>query len=145
MIGEIPHGAATSPWVSKVRGPRGIALALLFAALALLVLRPFCDLAFAAAGQGDLTPAVATLEHPATGHADQGTTPSEACCIDIADEILVKPVEPLAAWMAGAPLGAALILFAGLPSFAGSRHMARRRLAAPPERPFYVRSARILR
>jgi len=127
------------------KGPHRAVLAVAIAALALLLLRPFCDLAFAAAGRVDVASAVTTMAHGAVGHAVPGTMPSEACCTDVSDRTLIKPVEPLIPWLLEAPLGAALFFLAALSLFASSRHSVRFFLAAPPERPFYARSARILR
>ena len=124
---------------------RGAALAIVVAALALLLLKPFCDLAFAAAGRVDMAPAVTTMAHGAAGFALPRSMPSEACCTDVADSSPLKLVELFIPRLPDAPIGAALFVLAGLPLFAGSRHSVRRSLAAPPERSFYARSARILR
>ena len=130
---------------SMVRGAGRIALALAVSALALLLLRPICDFAFAAAGRGGTAPPVTMFEHGVAGHADPAMPQSEACCASAADETLLKPAEPLIAWLPDAQLGTAFFLLAALPLFAKSRTPARFCLAAPPERSFYARSARILR
>lgn len=128
------------------RRTRGAALALVVAALALLVLKPFCDLAFAAAGNGEIAPVAAmAVGHGIAGHPDPAAPESEACCASIADGTLIKPAEFLISWMPDVSLGAAFIVLAGLLPVAGSRNAARVRFAAPPERSFYIRSARILR
>jgi len=102
---------------------RGAALAIVIAALATLLLWPYCGAA----------------EHP-----DSGTPLSESCCAQVSDGTVVTPAA-LVSWPSDAPPGAALFLLAGLPLFPGSRPAARFRPAAPPERSFYARSARILR
>lgn len=137
--------AVTNLCASTARGPRGAALALVFVALALLLPRPFCDLAFAAASQSKAAPGVTTIVHGVAGHADTITPSSEACCANISDGTLVNPAGPLIPWLPDVPLGAALFVLAALPLFARPRHAVRCRLAAPPERHFYARSARILR
>ena len=137
--------AVTSPRTAKVRGALGIALALAVAALGLLLLRPICDSAFTAAGHGGIAPAVAMIGHAVAGHPDPAPPQSEACCASVADETLLKAAEPLVTWMPDATLRAALFVIAALPLLSSSRHSAKFRLAAPPERSFYVRSARVLR
>lgn len=127
------------------KGPHGAALAIVIAALALLLLRPFCDFAFAAADRGYIASAAAMAGHDVAGHANSGTPISEACCAVVGDETLVKPAEPVIPWIPEALLGAALFILVGLPLFASSRHAVRYSLAAPPARTFYARSARILR
>jgi len=140
------QAAAIPRWrTSRPGGTRGAALAIVIAALALLLLKPFCDLAFAAAGRVLIAPAATTMAHGVAGHAVPGTTPSGACCTDVADSALLMPAVPIIPWLPDAPLGAALFILAGLPLFAGSRQSVRFCLAAPPERSFYARSARILR
>lgn len=132
--------------VPRQRRTRGAALALVVAALALLVLKPFCDLAFAAAGNGEIAPVPAmAVVHGIAGHPGPAAPESEACCASIADGTLIKPAESLISWMPDVSLGAAFIILAGLLPVAGSRNAARVRFAAPPERSFYIRSARILR
>ena len=130
---------------TTMRGAGRAALALAVSALALLLLRPICDFAFAAAGRGGTAPAVTMIEHGVAGHADPAMPQSEACCTSAADETLLKSAEPLIASLPDVPLGAAFFLLAALPLFASSRTPARFCLAAPPERSFYARSARILR
>ena len=129
---------------AKQRAPHATALVLVFAALTLLLL-PFCDLRFATAGQGGIAPAVAPIGHGVAGYPEPAAPRSETCCTNIADEMLLKPAEPLIASMPGVPLGAALFLLAELPLFASARQAVKFRTGAPPERSFYVRSARILR
>lgn len=135
--------AAPAP---RLRTTRGAALALVVAALALLVLKPFCDLAFAAAGNGEIAPVAAkAIGHGLAGHPGPAAPESGACCASIADGTLINPAESLIPWMPDVSLGAAFIVLAGLLPVEGSRNAARVRLAAPPERSFYIRSARILR
>jgi len=126
-------------------GPHGAALAIVIAAFALLLLRPFCDLAFAAADHGHVAPAAAMAGYGVAGHADSETPKSETCCAMAWDESLVNPAELLSQGLPEMPLGAVLFLLAALPLFAGSRRSLRFCLAVPPERSFYARSARILR
>lgn len=135
--------AATGPRISSVRWPRGSALAIVVLVLAFVLLRPFCDLA--AADQVHVAPTATVAGHGVAGHADSGTPLSAACCAQISAGTVVNPAASLVSWLSVAPLGAALFVLAGLPLFASSRHPARFRLAAPPERSFYARSARILR
>ena len=130
---------------SMVHGAGRIALALATLALASLLLRPICDFALTAAGHGGAAPAVTVIEHGVAGHAGPAMPQSEACCTSAADETLLKSAEPLIASLPDVPLGAAFFLLAALPLFASSRTPARFCLAAPPERSFYARSARILR
>ncbi len=137
--------AGANQRILTVRGRRGAALALVFVALALLLPRPFCDLAFAAASQSKTAPALTTIVHGVAGHADAVTQSSEACCANISDGTVVSPAGPLVPWLPDVSLGAALFVLAALPLFARPRHAARFRLAALPERHFYARSARILR
>jgi len=115
-------------------------------ALALLVLKPFCDLAFASTGNGNLAAgAVATTGLGMAGHPDPVAPESATCCASVADGTLINAAGPTNPRIPDLPLVAAFIVLAGLPPVAGSRHAARFRLAAPPERSFYLRSARILR
>ena len=139
--------AATVPGerTTIVRVAGGAALALAVLALAWLLLRPVCDFAFTAAGRGGTAPAVTMSESGVAGHADPAMPQSEACCASAADETLLKPAEPLIAWLPDAQLGAAFFLLAAVPLFARCRTPVRFCLAAPPERSFYARSARILR
>lgn len=134
---------------APVPGPRrtgGAALAIVVAALALLVLKPFCDLAFAAAGNGEIASVAAmAIGHGIAGHPDPAAPESEACCASSADGTLINSADLLMPWMPDVSLGAAFIVLAGLLPVAGSRNAARLRFAAPPERSFYIRSARILR
>ena len=129
----------------STNGPHSAALAIVIAAFALLLLRPFCDLTFAAADRAHAAPAATMAGHRIVGHAEPGIPLCDACCSIVSDGTLVYPAEPLVLRLPGAPLGAALFLLAGLPLFASWRYSARFYLAAPPERPFYARSARILR
>jgi len=132
--------------VPRQRRTRGAALAIVVAALVLLVLKPFCDLSFAAASNGQVASAAATaIGHGIAGHPDPAAPEPEACCSSIADGTLIKPAESVVSWMPDVSLGAAFIVLAGLLPVAGSRNAARLRFAAPPERSFYIRSARILR
>jgi len=124
---------------------KGAALAIVITAVVLLLLRPLCGLAFSPAVQGDMAPAAVMAGHGAAGHADTGTPESVPCCASVSDGTLVNPAVLLSPGLPDAPLGAALFLLAGLPLFAMSQHSVRFRLTAPPERPFYARSARILR
>lgn len=124
--------------------PRAVVLALVFAALGFLSLRPFCDFAFAAAYSDHAQPVSAAAQGI---HQDRGTgeTPSGTCCAGIKDGTLLKPAEPLISWTPGGTLGAMLFAFSGLLLFARSRNAVRTPLAVPPERSYYARSARILR
>lgn len=125
---------------------RGAALALVVAALALLVLKPYCDLAFAAAGNGAIASVAATaMGHGLAGHPVPAAPQSEACCASIADGTLINSAELLIPWMPDLSLDAAFIVLAGLLPVVGSRNAARFRLAVSPGRSFYLRSARILR
>ena len=142
---RILQGKNAAP-VPGPRRTRGAALALVVAALALLVLKPFCDLAFAAAGKGEIASVAAmAIGHGIAGHPGPAAPESGACCATIADGTLINPAESLIPWMPDVPLGAAFIVLAGLLPVAGSRNAAKLRFAAPPERSFYIRSARILR
>jgi hypothetical protein len=131
--------------IRQSKGVHRAALAIVIAAFAMLLLRPFCDLAFAAAVQGDMAPAAAMAGHGTAGHAGSGTPLSTPCCAFVSNETLVNPAGLVSAGMPDALLGAALFLLVSLPLFARSRHSVRFCLAAPPNRPFYARSARILR
>lgn len=142
---RIIQGKKAAP-VTGPRRTRGAALALVVAALALLVPNPFCDLAFAAAGNSEIASlAAAAAGHGIAGHAEPAAPESEACCASIADGTLINSAELLIPRMPDVSLGAAFIVLAGLLPVAGSRNAARVRFAAPPERSFYIRSARILR
>lgn len=124
--------------------PRAVVLAVVFAALGFLSLRPFCDFAFAAAYSDHAQPVSAAAQGI---HQDRGTgdTPSGTCCAGVKDGTLLKPAEPLISWTTAGTPGAALFAFTGLLVFARSRTPARTLFAVPPERSYYVRSARILR
>lgn len=132
--------------VPRPHSVRGVALALVFAALALLVLKPFCDLAFTAAGNAEIASAAITaIGHGSAGHPGPAAPESVACCASIVDETLINSAESHLPWMPDVLLGAAFIVF-GVPlPVKGLRNAARFRLAVPPERSFYLRSARILR
>lgn len=118
-------------------------LALVFAALGFLSLRPFCDLAFAGT-HNDHARAVPAAAQGIHQDRDAGDAPSGTCCAGIKDGTLVKPAEPLISWTPGATLGATVFAFSGL-VLARSRNPVRTPLAVPPERSYYARSARILR
>ena len=124
---------------------RQVLFAVLAAALAVLALRPFCDLAFAGVGRGDCARLWAAAGQHAAEQPDPASDSTGECRVSINDANLVNPAEPLIPWVPDVPLGAALFILAGLPLFASSRNAVRFRLAVPPERPFYARSARILR
>jgi hypothetical protein len=105
---------------------RRIALALVFIALGLMVLRPVCDATLATAG------------HDATG---------QVCCAVADDGTLADSPAPIGSGKldAGGP-GAALggmLLFLSV-SFFGARLRAGPGLY-PPQRSYYVRSARVRR
>lgn len=117
----------------------------LVAVLALLALRPFCDLALAGGAHGDCARLWSSAGQHAAGHPDPATDSTVECRGSIDDTTLVTPGEPLALWSPQAPPVPALLAFAGLLRFAGARNTVRFRLAVPPERPFYARSVRILR
>lgn len=123
---------------------RQILIAVLAAALGLLALHPFCDLAFAA-GHGDCTRLSSATGQHAAAESNPAGDSSVACGISVKDPTLVNPPEPLVSWTPGGVLVATLFAFAGLPLLASSRNSVRLRLASPPERSFYARSARILR
>ena len=116
-------------------------LALVFAALGLLSLRPFCGLAFATPGHSDYARAVTSAGQAAAEYPGSGNMPSGTCCDSITDGTLVKSADPLISWTAGTTPFA----FSGLVPFVQSRDPVRIPLAVPPERSYYVRSARILR
>jgi len=139
------QGARGSP-AGVRRRKRGAAVALVVVALALLVLKPFCDFAFGGAGSGAIA-AVASKSgaYGMAGHPGPAVPDSTGCCATISDETLIKPAEYFAPPAPGLSLGVALIALAGFAPAAGSRFPARHRPAAPPERSYYARSARILR
>ena len=112
---------------------RAMMLALVFVALGFVALRPFCELALAAHG------------HASAGQQDPAGAPSANCCATVKGGTLVKPAEPLASWTQGGTLGTVLLASAGLLLLARSRDPARKLPAVLSERPFYARSARILR
>ena len=125
---------------------RGAAFALVVAALALLVLKPFCDLAFASSGDANSSTVVATAAgHAVAGHPGTEAPEAATCCATVSDATLINSAKSLVPRMPDVSLGAAFILLAGLVPVAGPRNAAKFGLAAPPERSFYVRSARILR
>lgn len=132
--------------VPRPRSVRGVALAIAVAALALLVLKPFCDLAFASAGKGGFASAAAmTSGHAIPVHTGPATPDSAMCCASVTGGSLINSAESQVPWMPDISLGVAFIVLAGLLPVAGSRNAAWSRFAAPPERSFYLRSARILR
>lgn len=139
------QGRQAAP-VPRPRSVRGAALALVVAALVLLLLKPFCDLAFAAAGNAEIASAAITaIGHSSAGQPGPAAPEYAACCASIVDETLINSAESLLPWIPDILFGAAFIVLAGLLPVAGLRNAARFRLAVPPERSFYLRSARILR
>jgi len=119
-------------------------LALVFAALAFVLLRPFCELKYAGEANSGVAGFVAAAGHDAAAHP-RGETPSGTCCSSVKDGTLVKPAELLTSWTRGDSPGALIFASAGLLLFARPRNPAGRRLAVPPGSSFYTRSARILR
>jgi len=124
---------------------RAMTYALVFLALAFVLLRPLCEFAFASDGHGGVAGFVTAVEHASGGQPDRGDTPSGVCCESVKDGTVLTPAGLLASWTRGDSPGALLFATAGLLLFARSRNPARRFLAALPERSFYGRSARILR
>lgn len=122
-----------------------MALALAFVALAFVLLRPFCEIAFSTDGHSYAASLDAGAEHVAAEHSDGRNTPSGICCDSVKDGTLVKPAALLVSWHQGGSLGAVLFAATGLLLYAQPRKPTRWRLAAPPSRSFYARSARILR
>lgn len=120
-------------------------LVLLFAALAFVLLRPFCEVEYAGDGNSGVAGLVSAAGYDNAAHAGRGDTHSGTCCSSVKDGTLVKRAELLTSWTRGDSPGALLFASAGLLLFARSRSPAGRRLAAPPGRTFYSRSARILR
>jgi hypothetical protein len=109
-------------------------------ALALLLLRPLCELglggqaAFAHAGAG----------HVAAAQSDAGGEPAAICCAKIKDGVVLKPADAVS--LAGGALGAVLLLAIVAPRGIARGASARPAFVPPPERSsYYARSARILR
>ena len=119
-------------------------LVLVLAALAFVLLRPFCEFEYAAEANSGVAAFVAAAGHVAAAQP-RGEAPSGTCCSSVKDGTLVKPAELIASRTRGDSPGALLFASAGLLLFARSRNPAGRRLAALPERSFHARSARILR
>lgn len=125
--------------------PQLVSLALMIIALGFAILHPYCELAFANGGNGPFAGFSAAEASPAAAqpcHEEESTT---ICCASVQDWTLVKQAGTLVSWTPGGTLGAVFFVIAGLPLIASSRGAARYRFAAPPERSFYARSARILR
>lgn len=120
-------------------------LALVFVALAFVLLRPFCEVEYAGEGNSGTAGFVTAAGYDTAAHPGRGDTPSGTCCSSVKDGTLVKPAELLTSWTRDDSPGALLFASAGLLLFARSRNPAGRRLAAPLGRSFYARSARILR
>lgn len=130
---------------ASIQTMRQVSVVMLVAALALLALRPLCGLAFAGGTQADCARLWSVAGLHAAGHAGPTSDSSAECRRNINDATLVKSGELPAPWIPDQPPAAALLAFAGLLLFAGWRKAVRLRLTDPPERSFYVRSARILR
>lgn len=120
-------------------------LALVFVALAFVLLRPFCEVEYAGEGNSGAAGFVTAAGHDTAAPPGRGDTPPGTCCSSVTDGTIVKPAELLTSWTRGGSLGAALLASTGLLLFARSRNPAERRLAVSPGRSFYARSARILR
>lgn len=125
--------------------PRAMMLAVVFVALGIVSLRPFCELAFAEHRHGDLAGFVAAAGYATAGEQAPEGAPSVTCCTSIKDGTFVKPAEPFASPIQGGSLGTVFLASAGLLLFARSPAPASKLFAVLPERSFYVRSARILR
>lgn len=125
--------------------PRTTLLALVFVALAFVLLRPFCEVEYAGDGNSGVAGFVTAAGHDTAAHPGRGYPPSGTCCSSVKDGTVVKPAELLTSWTRGDSPGALLFASAGLLLFVRSRNTVGRRLAAPLGRSFYVRSARILR
>jgi hypothetical protein len=119
-------------------------LALVFVALAFVLLRPFCEVEYAGEGNSAVS-GFATAGHDTAAHPGRGDTPSETCCSSFKDGTPVKPAELLTSWTRGDSPGALLFASAGLLLSVRSRNRVGRRLAALPGSSFHARSARILR
>jgi hypothetical protein len=120
-------------------------LALVFVALAVVLLRPFCEIEYAGEGNSAVAGFVTAAGHDIASHPGRGDTPSATCCSNVKDGTPVKSAEVLTSWTRGDLPGALLFASAGLLLFARPRNPAGRRLAVPPGSSFYTRSARILR
>jgi len=106
-----------------------------FAALLLALVHPFCSIPFVGTGA-----AHAAMSSPETG----GTLP-DTCCSDAKDGALAKPAGVLMASPAEDSFGAPLGSWIRLPASSHAGAVVDTALAAPPQRSYYARSARILR
>ena len=140
---ENPVEARLRPRMARRRWRAAVALAA--AALALLLLRPFCDFAFAIGHPISIATAAMAAAHGEAAHVNPTIEPSESCCAIATDGTLLTSAEMLIRGGADAPLIAVLLVSSSLLLFARARDPARRLFAVLPERSFYARSARILR
>jgi len=124
---------------------RAIACALVFLALAFVLLRPLCEFTFAGDGRSGVAGFVTAAGQASAGHPDRGDAPTGLCCESVKDGSVLKAAGLLASWTGGDSPGVLLFASAGLLLFARPREPARRLPAVLPERSFYARSARILR
>jgi hypothetical protein len=120
---------------------RTLTAALAFAALALLLLRPICEIAFGEAHAGQGRAALAGELHLAPGGHDG---PEGVCCASVKDGTYLK-AQPISLAAGGGALGAALLPLAGFPHRRVRRSRATILLADSPEPSYYARSARIQR
>lgn len=105
------------------------------AALLLVLVHPFCN--FAHAGSA--------IHHASALNPDTGDTLPGTCCSDAEDGALMKPAEQFMPSTVGGTQGAAPVSWIRVPIFSRAKAATRITLAAPPERSYYARSARILR
>jgi len=124
--------------------PRGALAALALVAVALLLLRPACDLRFAHAGAGAAPTHAQTFAVSAP--IEHGGAPAEQCCASAGYTNLVAPLHAAS----GAQEGSQGLVPAALVAVvAGTAILSRQSqwLRAPPRSPqsFYLRSTRITR
>ena len=124
---------------------RGVIAAVALLAFALTILRPFCDVAFAAAGPDVHAHQIQGETRAAFEEHARHDPPGGDCCTSVGDWTPVPPLALPAAWMAGETPAAAprAPIDRHIPAYA--HRPARVAQAPPPERSFYARSARILR
>ena len=129
------------------RSPRTLRkAAVAFAALALVLLRPLCGLAVAIDAHGTAAAGAVFALHEGAESKTPRDMPAGVCCA-IEDETLAKPADPSGS---GVPGSGGLVAFAAaaLAVFGAGIVQPRSRSwagALLPQRPYYVRSARIRR
>jgi len=139
MFGLASRGAGFS---ARAGRRRTAALALAFAAQALLLLTPVCDAVAVQVAHSHAGSAAAHTDALAqTG--DDGDHDSPGCCSTVEGSTLLNPADPLIDGGSGEGWNAAQLPFARSLETLYLPRVGTVRSAAPPRKSFYARSARI--